>query len=285
MYYAIIRQVPSASPNPKASPNTSPAEYTGVVYEDLTKSTIDNHKEQGFYIEPMVDMLEPINKKEIAEFEMKKAQKEMEVKMAEAMEKMPGFDDDKMAKEMVDMPDMPTEDPFQMNEMFNIPSPELLVDDIEPMPVYPSVEKENAANAIIFYIREEKKKYNTSDFTYTHSVEGECTFSASSDAINAVYTMCTGLADGDSIPTQHGQWKGYLADGTAKMIDFTVSEFKSMATTFFNRNDVNFHNEELHITNIMNMVTDDSSTIVDILNYDYSTGWNGTTTHSANVWF
>jgi hypothetical protein len=154
-----------------------------------------------------------------------------------------------------------------------------------PMPVYAPVEKVNAANAVIFYIREEKKKYNISNFTYTHSVEGECTFSASSDAINAVYTMCTGLADGDSIPTLNGQWKGYLADGTSKMINFTVSEFKAMATAFFNRNDANFHNEETHATTVRNMITDDAATIYDILAYDYSTGWDGTTTQSADVWF
>jgi hypothetical protein len=97
--------------------------------------------------------------------------------------------------------------------------------------------------------------------------------------------MCAGLADGDPIPTQHGQWKGYLSDGTAKMIDFTVSEFKSMATTFFNRNDANFHNEESHANAVRNMVTDDTATVVDILNYDYSTGWEGTTTQSDDIWF
>jgi hypothetical protein len=223
-------------------------------------------------------MLEPINKKEMSDFEMKKVQKEMEKKMAEAMKKMPGFDKDEKS-EMPGMPGFDDFPPFDTTDVLPTSA------DIEPMPVYPPVEKTNAANAIIFYIREEKKKYNTSDFTYTHSVDGECTFSASTDAINAVYTLCTGLADGDPIPTQHGQWKGFLADGTSKMIDFTVSEFKSMATSFFNRNDANFHNEESHATAVRNMVTDDTTTVVDILNYDYSAGWDGTTTQSDDIWF
>jgi len=242
MYYAIIKQTADS------------AEYTGVVYNEMTNPTIIAHKEQECFIEPMDQMLEPVNKKEMAEYEMKMVQQKMEKAMS--INGDGGTD--------------PVEDP-------DIP-------DI-PMPVYAPVEKVNAVNAVIFYIREEKKKYNISNFTYTHSVEGECTFSASSDAINAVYTMCTGLADGDPIPTQHGQWKGYLADGTSKMIDFTVSEFKAMATSFFNRNDANFHNEESHATAVRNMITDDTASITDILNYDYSTGWNGTTTQSADIWF
>jgi hypothetical protein len=282
MYYAIIRQ---AHATPKDD-SGNPAEYTGVVYEDLTKSTIYNHKDQGFYIEPMDHMLEPINKKEIAEFEIKKAQKEVEEKLAEVIEKMPDAFDELVPPMEENIDENVEFDPIRGDNIptfrDDVPIPPI---DDEPMPVYPPVEKENAANAVIFYIREEKKKYNTSDFTYTHSVEGDCTFSASSDAINAVYTMCTGLGDGDPIPTQHGQWKGYLADGTSKMIDFTVSEFKSMATAFFNRNDANFHNEESHANAVRNMVTDDTATTLDILDYDYSAGWEGTTTQSDDIWF
>jgi len=254
MYYAIIRQVGTSAE----------AEYTGMFYDYMNESIIKPHKEQKMFIEPMDKILDPINTKEIQEFEMKKVQAEMQDKMKEMMPSVDTKDDF----------DLPFDDTMVMP----------LSADIDPMPVYQKVTKQNAANAIKFYIDDMKAKMNRSDFTFDKG--GTIySFSASSDAINAVYTMCIGMTGSDPIPTTNGEWKGFKQDGTPEMIAFTVDEFKAMAQSLFDRNDANFVNRESHISAVMTMVSDDTKSITDILEYDYSGGWQGSVSQHNDIWY
>jgi hypothetical protein len=220
MYYAIIRQVATSAE----------AEYTGVVYEEITESTLNNHKEQSFFIEPTDVMIKPINEAEIREYEINMMMS-------------------------------------SIGPSGNIPIPSEI--GMEPMPIYPSVTKDNAFNAIKYYIDKYKDTKNKESFIYDN-----ISYKPSTTAINAVYTLCLSLSDTDPIPTQNGVWKGYDNNGDIVYTQFTVGEFKSFANALFARSDGNFFNKETHITNIKNMVDDDTKTITDILNYDYTTGWS-----------
>jgi len=229
MYYAIIRQVATSAE----------AEYTGVVYEEITESTLNSHKEQGFFIEPTDVMIKPINEEEIREYEMKRMMDEMKNKMNDSFGPSGS-------------------EPF-------IPEPFIP----EPMPIYENITKENASGAITFYIEDYKETQNKEPFVYNN-----VSYSPSNSAINAVYTLCLSLNDTDNIPTQNGVWKGYDTNGDVVYTQFTVAEFKTFANALFSRSDSNFFNKEIHITNIKGMINDDTKTITDILSYDYTTGWN-----------
>jgi hypothetical protein len=220
MYYAIIRQVVTSAE----------AEYTGVVYDNITDNVFDGHKSQGFFIEPMDYVIRPINEDEIREYEISQS---INIESASG-----------------DIPET----------------------TIAPMPIYQQVTKNDAYKAIKFYIENYKDKENEKMFIYNgHEYYSDV------KAIQATQNQCLTMNDTDNIPVQNGAWKTAEVDGNNNPVFqvLTVAEFKTLAKTLFDRGASNFSVKELHINTLRTMVNDDTKTITDILNYDYSTGWNG----------
>jgi len=162
----------------------------------------------------------------------------------------------------------------EVNNMMAGPS---ATPDPVPMPVYRNVTKDDAVKAVSFYVDDTKRNENKKNFTYTHSVSGDHEYFADVDSIQATQNQCLTMNDNDPIPTVNGKWKTaeFEADGvTPVYVSFTVSEFKNFAKTLFDRGAANFGNKESHINNLLNMLSDDTKTIDDIFEYDYSGGWN-----------
>jgi len=140
-----------------------------------------------------------------------------------------------------------------------------------PMPVYRPVEKEDAVEAISFYTNYTKKLKNEENFTF----DGH-EYYADDKSVQATQNQCLTMSDSDNIPVPNGAWKTAEVDGSGNpvFVSFTVGEFKNFAKTLFDRGAANFGVKESHIQALKVLESDNSKTVIDILNYDYSAGWN-----------
>ena len=112
--------------------------------------------------------------------------------------------------------------------------------------------------------------YDKGDGTVSHHYE------ADDNSIQAVQNQCLTMTGTDPIPVPNGVWKtnDTEADGlTPVYVPFTVAEFLTFATAYFMRGSNNFGVKETHKNNVKAIYADDTKTVDDILNYDYSGGW------------
>jgi len=140
-----------------------------------------------------------------------------------------------------------------------------------PVPQYPAITKENAANAVKFYIDIKKRNENLKNFTYNGHE-----YFADVKSIQATQNQCLTMNDSDPIPTVNGKWKTaeFGPDGVTPIyVDFTVSEFKQFAKTLFDRGASNFGVKENHYQQVNAMISDDTKTVQDIFDYDFSVNW------------
>ena len=154
-------------------------------------------------------------------------------------------------------------------EMQNVMTPSAGI--IVPVPEYPVITKENAVNAVNFYINEKKKKENKKNFIYDNHE-----YFSDVDSIQATQNQCLTMNDTDAIPTVNGKWKTaeFESDGiTSVYVDFIVSDFKLFAKSLFDRGASNFGIKEIHQQQVNAMISDDTKTVQDIFDYDFSGSW------------
>jgi len=123
--------------------------------------------------------------------------------------------------------------------------------------------KSDALTQVTAEIEEKKKEENLKDFPY-NGVD----FIADQNNIQATQNQCLTMQPEDPIPTFVGtEFEGCWSTN-GQMVPFTVAEFLDFATAFFMRGSRNFTTYATHLMNINSLETAE-----EILNYDYSQGW------------
>jgi len=143
--------------------------------------------------------------------------------------------------------------------------------------VDPWITKEEAYNQVLRAIDDENRNKNLAPFLYDKGDgTGEHKYEADNQSIQAVQNQCLTMPTTDPIPVPNGVWKtlDVQEDGiTPVYVPYTVEEFLAFATAYFMRGSNNFGVKEVHKSNLTELYLDPDSTVDDILNYDYSTGW------------
>lgn len=122
-------------------------------------------------------------------------------------------------------------------------------------------------------IADRKYKENYKPFPY----QGNTYKSEEKDRenIEGVQNVCLSLLSSDPIPTfpmtpdKSGTW--WVMENT--QVPFTCGEFLIFAKAYADRFSWNYDNSVVHRTNIYGLYIDPSKTAQDVLDYDYSTGW------------